>query len=294
MWSHGEGGLTQILFNSSSGSQDAFNHAPFDALAPTYDEDFTYSRIGRAQREAISRELNRTFFPGQRVLEINCGTGIDAVSLAARGVEVLACDISPRMIELARRRAALARRESGLSIPAEFRLLATEEIGRLRNEGLACGFDGAFSNFAGLNCVEDIGRTARDLATLVKPRAPALVCLFGCFCAWEILWYLAQADPTKAFRRLRREACSAELAKGARVRVQYPSIRKLASIFAPAFELKKWRGVGVMVPPTYLESLAARLPRFLETSAKLDRWLGAFPWSRSLADHVLLKFERRA
>ena len=50
---------------------------------------------------AVWRELLRTFHPGQRVLEINCGTGIDAVSLGERGIRVLACDIAPRMIELA-------------------------------------------------------------------------------------------------------------------------------------------------------------------------------------------------
>src|SRR5439155_1758061 len=75
--------------------------APFDAIADTYDESFSDSSIGRAQRRVVWMETDRTFQAGQRILEINCGTGIDALHLAHRGVAVLACDASPRMIAVA-------------------------------------------------------------------------------------------------------------------------------------------------------------------------------------------------
>ena len=78
--------------------------APFDAVADEYDARFTNSLIGRAQRESVWREMDRLFRPGQRVLEINCGTGVDALHLAARGIQVVACDASPEMIAVARRR----------------------------------------------------------------------------------------------------------------------------------------------------------------------------------------------
>ena len=82
----------------------AASTAVFDGIAERYDEIFTESVIGRAQRRAVWRELERMLAPGQRVLEINCGTGVDAMCMAERGVEVDACDISPRMIDVARRR----------------------------------------------------------------------------------------------------------------------------------------------------------------------------------------------
>lgn len=273
--------------------QTGFCEAPFDALASAYDETFTSSRIGRAQRKVITRELDHVFLPGQRVLECNCGTGIDAVHLAGRGVEVLACDSSPRMIESARQRADQARRKSRLRAPATFRVLATEEIGRLQQEGLAGRFDGALSNFAGLNCVADLRRTARDLAVLLKPGAPALLCVFGRFCVWEVLWYLGHGKPSKAFRRLRRTGSVVRLAEGATVWVHYPSVRELVHVFAPEFKLKSWRGVGLTVPPTYLEILTGRFPKLLEIFARLDLKIGFFPLVRGMADHVLLTFERQ-
>jgi len=266
--------------------------APFDALAGTYDDQFTDSLIGRAQRQAVWRELDRVFQPGQRVLEINCGTGIDAVHLASRGVEVLACDAAPRMIEVARERLGRAELASGLGAvlraKVRFEILATEQIGKLHDS--AALFDGALSNFAGLNCVEDLSAVARHLAQLLRPGARAVLCMFGPCCAWEVLWYLVHGKPRKAFRRLHAEGSLARLAEGSTVRVRYFSVRRLAGIFAPEFRLKQWKGVGVAVPPSYVEPLAR--PFLLSLAARADRWLSHCPLLRGMADHVLLTFER--
>src|ERR1700755_1327236 len=76
----------------------------FDQLATRYDDLFTRSLIGRAQRNAVWNVLAQTFQSGDHVLELNCGTGEDAFFLAGKGVSVVACDASEQMIELARKR----------------------------------------------------------------------------------------------------------------------------------------------------------------------------------------------
>lgn len=258
---------------------------PFDAVAATYDETFAHSLIGGAQRRAAWRELDRMFRPGQRVLELNCGTGIDAVHLAERGVEVVACDVSPRMIEVARQR----QRRTAPRARIDFRVLATEEIAELQNEG---PFDGAFSNFAGLNCVLNLPFVASDLARLLKPAAPAVLSFAGRYVAWEILWYLLCGNPRKAFRRLQKGPIAARIAEGVSVDVHYPSVREIGGIFAPEFRLRHWQGVGVAVPPSYLEPHAQRLPRIMAGLQGIDRMAGRCPLVRGLADHVLLTFER--
>src|SRR5215472_9691367 len=78
--------------------------AYWDASAETYEQDFAGTLIGKSRRHTVWSELDHIFHPGQRILELNCGTGIDAVHLAERGIRLLACDISPRMIELSRER----------------------------------------------------------------------------------------------------------------------------------------------------------------------------------------------
>src|SRR5574342_84298 len=103
--------------------------APFDLIARVYDDVFTDSTIGRAQRGIVWNEMDRVFHSGQRILEINCGTGIDALYLASRGVEVVACDSSPGMIARAQQRAA-----SSVGARVRVRCVPTEELNRLAFE----------------------------------------------------------------------------------------------------------------------------------------------------------------
>ena len=118
----------------------------FDAIAARYDQTFTSSIIGRAQRAAVWKELAKTFHPGDHVLEIGCGTGVDACYLAERGVKVVACDPSSQMVEIAARRV----RQCNLQTLVHTSSLRAEEICSLPAEE---SFDGAFSNFGALNCV---------------------------------------------------------------------------------------------------------------------------------------------
>ncbi len=259
--------------------------APFDHVAETYDEVFTDSPIGRAQRGAVWRELDRCFQRGQRILELNCGTGVDAVHLAGLGVEVLACDAAPRMIEIAKRRL----NSPGLGAHVEFRVVATERIAGLEIEG---PFDGAFSNFGGLNCVEDLGAVAHDLGRLLRPGATALLCILGRRAAWEIAWYLGHGNPRKALRRFQRGGTTGWLAERVTVKVYYPSVRAVAGSFSPEFRLLRIKGIGVTVPPSYVGALAQRFPRVLRTLTQIDARVSSLPVLRAMADHILFEFQR--
>jgi hypothetical protein len=109
---------------------------------------------------------------------------------------------------------------------------------------------------------------------------------------WEITWYLAQGNPGKAFRRFRRGGVTAALAEGATVRVYYPSIRLLRRTFTPEFRLVSFKGIGVSVPPSYVEYWANRFPRLFDLSIRADSFLGRSPGLRAFADHILLEFRR--
>ena len=69
-------------------------------------------------------------------------------------------------------------------------------------------------------------------------------------------------------------------------------MRSIRDLFVPEFCLKTIRGIGVAVPPSYLEAWANRLPGVVRLEADADLVLGRCPGIRMLADHVLLRFER--
>src|SRR5579864_5292903 len=102
----------------------------FDAIAESYDSLFTTSLIGRSQRAAVWRKAQTVFRAGDRVLELNCGTGTDALFLASFGIAVTACDASPRMIEQAHKQKTV----EAPSAAVDFRVLSTERLDELPSD----------------------------------------------------------------------------------------------------------------------------------------------------------------
>jgi ubiquinone/menaquinone biosynthesis C-methylase UbiE len=255
--------------------------AAFDRIAQTYDGRFTDSLIGRAQRAAVWKVLTRTFRTRQNILELNCGTGEDAVFLAGQGITVFALDASRQMIARAQQRL----RHNSPQLPIVFSELPTERIGDLRPERQ---FDGAFSNFSGLNCVADLGVVASSLAVLVKQDGCLVLCFSTRFCLIEILYYLAIGEWRKALRRCK--GYSEVTIDDVRFTVYYPTIRQIRRHFKPHFRLRSCTGIGVTVPPSYLEGWARRHPSFFRVLSRLDGRLARLPILRSTGDHVLLSF----
>lgn len=259
--------------------------APFDVVAREYDDTFTSSKIGRAQRNSVWRVLSKAFHPGEHVLEIGCGTGADACFLAERGIYVVACDSSPQMVAVTAKKVA----ERGLQKFVQPQVLPAEDLASFPHARM---FDGAFSDFGALNCVADLKQFVRDLASCVKLDSTVVLCWIGPHCLWETAWYLAHGNRKKAFRRFSRNGVSARIAEGTIVQVRYPTVSQIARTFAPEFRLKSVRGIGVAVPPSYIETWAQRHPRIFERCERADSTLGRIPGLRLLADHVLVTLQR--
>lgn len=257
----------------------------FDRVATEYDEIFTNSSIGRAQRALVHREMQTVFAPGNRMLEINCGTGEDALHFGGQGVEVLACDASAAMIDVCRQKVATA----GNAFRVAFLVCANESLDKLSEFG---PFDGALSNFGGLNCTADLAEVGRQLSFLVRPGGTVFLCIIGRVCAWEIVRYMFAGEWRKAFRRLRSSGTTANIG-GLRIRVHYPSVRHVARAMAPWFRIEDCRGIGIFVPPSSMEPFFQNRPRMLRFLEWLDRLAGGTALA-GVADHMLLRFVREA
>jgi ubiquinone/menaquinone biosynthesis C-methylase UbiE len=269
--------------NAANGVTLAAAATAFDRVAESYDELFTHAAIGRAQRKQVWKELLAAFPRGSRILELNCGTGEDARFLAKEGRSVVACDASAAMISVARRNHEAAGADSTI----QYLQAANEDLGALCFEK---PFDGAFSNFSGLNCLAEFHSFARNLAKLVKPEARVLLCLWSRVCVAEVVWYLMQAQPTKAARRLSKKA-TARLGD-LTISVNYPTVRKLRDSLSPWFQLVSRRAVGLFVPPSYTEPVIARHKHTLACLERLDSLCAGWPILRDAGDHVLLEFVR--
>jgi ubiquinone/menaquinone biosynthesis C-methylase UbiE len=152
--------------------------AAFDLAAASYDSGFGRTAAARVFRHVFQECLLARFRAGARLVDLGCGTGEDAVFLAASGYSVLGVDSSPRMIEAARAKAGRA----GLAPPAlRFEVARAEDV--------AGEFDGAYSNFGALNCC-DLPAVGRALARALRPGSPV------------VLSVMAEASLPKQARRL--------------------------------------------------------------------------------------------
>jgi SAM-dependent methyltransferase len=254
----------------------------FDSVAATFDERFDPWQSVAAQRRAVRAELLSAFKPGSKVLEIGGGTGTDALWLAATGCDVLMTDVSPAMVHRAKTKFS---GHAGLSA----KVAAAGDLGRLGLE--RASFDGAFSNFAALNCIDTLEPLARGLAGLVRPGGTAILVLFGTCCPGEWIVEALRGRPGSMFRRFSRQLTPARLG-GNDFNVRYHRAAELKRAMAPWFDHAGTRGIGVFVPPSAAEPWISRHPRLLSTLEGFDRRLSV-PLA-PLGDHVLHRFVRRA
>ena len=147
--------------------------------------------------------------------------------------------------------------------------------------------DSSLSNFGGLNCVADLDAVIAGLATCLRSRATAVVCVMGPAVPWEWIWYLLHGQPRRAFRRF------AKVTYWRGMPIRYPSIRSMRRLVAPSFEVTRVWALGVLIPPSYAESWARRHPRMLALLARGERRIERWPGAARLADHYVLEITRR-
>jgi SAM-dependent methyltransferase len=135
--------------------------APYDDFAWFYDrywnEEFHTLAFPILERIWLNRLRPQT--PPAHILDVCCGTGYLAGLLTAQGYRVTGLDLSPRMVEFARR-----------NVPAaEFHVA---DAARCRLPG---PFDAAVSTFDSLNhilALADLQAAFRGIAAALRPGAP--------------------------------------------------------------------------------------------------------------------------
>lgn len=251
--------------------------APFSAIAEAYDDSFTATAVGRLQRRIVWHFLEKMEAgPSLRVLEINCGTGEDAVWLARRGCRVLATDAAPEMVEAARQKAVSA------GVEIETRVCAFADLAALPEQD----FDLVFSNFGGLNCVppEELSALWVVLTEKIRPGGRIVAVVMGRFCWWETLYFLLKGRWREAFRRRSKGPVAARLDDQTTVDTWY---------FSPADfpESAAVQAVGFWLPPSYLNPFFEKRPRLLRGLFWLERQCRGRFWALG-ADHFLVSFRK--
>jgi len=256
----------------------------FDRLAPHYDSLATEPLVSRWLRERVRARLAALFMAGDRVLEIGCGTGEDAIWLAQRGVNVTASDVSAAMLDETRRKVQQAGVESAV-------VCQPLDLGTAADWPLAAGsYDGVFSNFGPLNCVGSWSALGAALARAVRPGGRIGLAVMGPVCGWEIGMNLLRGRWRAASRRWHGQAVAQ--IDGVSFAVYYPSPRRLQRDLGRAFQVRNLLGLGVFLPTSEWYEAIGRRPELARTLLTMER-LTAPIWPFSvMGDHYWLELER--
>lgn len=256
---------------------------PFDPIASSYDDTFTQTQIGRLQRRIVWDYLHSWLQenPNAKILELNCGTGEDALWLSQQGAKVLATDYSEEMVEQAHSKL--------IGSDSNAQVCAFDQIETLQNQG---PFDLILSNFGGLNCLppNDFSKFAQDATKLLSPNGHFIAVVMPDFCAWETTYFLAKGKSKKAFRRRSKKPVLANLGSTS-VETWYFSPKKFLSFFS-AFRQINCLPVGIFIPPSYLEPFFQSRPNLLKRLAVWDQKMRHQSRLAKYADHYLIHLQR--
>lgn len=258
----------------------------FDHIAATYDNEFTHGSIGALQRQKVWDYLEKALPDTPlSILELNCGTGEDAVHLAGQGHSVLATDLSKEMIAVARSKAEnMGLNQRTTFIQCDINDIAQADFNRK--------FDLIFSNFGGLNCVDSMSlqNLSKVASRLLKPKGRFIGVIMPAFCFWESIYFLSKLQVKKAFRRAKRGPLLAPINEE-RVETWYYTPTRMKSMFNREFQQVGLTPVGFFLPPSYLENFFRNRQRFLSKLDSMEDKVNTFSHLSNFSDHYLIDLE---
>lgn len=256
----------------------AVDPAAFDPAAAGYD-DVATSDLGLVLRSRVHERISPLVRNGTRVLDLGCGTGLDAQWAADRGAEVVALDASAQMVRYATERLGDAGRV---------------EVGDLDSEewvdGLDKPFDLVLANFGVVNCVGDLGRLGRQIESVLADGGTAVLVPMSRIVPWEQVPALARLNLTMAGRRFGQRLVDSADASTASVR--YYTCRSLIRALGGRWRLVSAHALGWALPTFERRAAVQDRPKLLGALGALDKF-GAGPLGRiGFGDHQVVVVER--
>jgi ubiquinone/menaquinone biosynthesis C-methylase UbiE len=260
--------------------------AAFSRQAPGFDDYDAGNTIIHYKRSRVREHVLRYLPASGDILELNAGTGTDAVWFAERGYRVHATDIAEGMQEKLREKVEV----NGLQERVTSELCSFTALDRLKRRG---PYDLIFSNFAGLNCTAELDAVLRSFSPLLKRGGQVSLVILPGFCAWETMMLFRGKFKT-AFRRIfsGRQGTRSHV-EGHFFRCWYYWPSSVIRSLGTEYELLSLEGLCTIVPPSYIEGFPEKFPRAYRFMKMLEnRWKGRWPW-RAVGDYYIITFRKK-
>jgi ubiquinone/menaquinone biosynthesis C-methylase UbiE len=256
----------------------------FTGQSVIFDEIYSGNTIINYKRTRVRNHVLQYLAPGSNILELNSGTGEDAIFFAQKNHKVHATDISAGMQQELKRKVANADMEAMVTNE----LCSYTKLQQLKDKG---PYDHIFSNFAGLNCTNELDKVLSSFNDLLKPHGTVTLVILPKFCLWETLLIFKGKFRT-AFRRFFSGKGNKAHIDGAYFKCWYYNPSFIINQLKGQFKLLSIEGLCTIVPPSYIEGFAEKHPsiyKFLKL--REDKLKSHWPW-KYIGDYYIISLKK--
>jgi ubiquinone/menaquinone biosynthesis C-methylase UbiE len=257
----------------------------FSKQSAIFDELYSNNIIVQYKRQRVRDHVLQWLKPKSKILELNAGTGDDAIWFAQLGHEVHATDISRGMQQQLIEKVKRSQLESKIT----HELCSFNELDDLHKKG---PYDLVFSNFAGLNCTGELDKVLQSFSPLLNPGGIVTLVILPKFCLWESMMFLRGEFKT-AFRRFFSS-------KGVKAQIEneyftcwYYNPSYVIKNMKDSYEVLSVEGLCTLVPPSYLENFPTKRPSLFNwLKEKESKWKNKWPW-KSIGDYYIISLRKK-
>lgn len=257
----------------------------FTQQSKIFDKLYSKNTIIRYKRERVRNHVQQFLKPESRILELNSGTGEDAIWFAQEGHSVHATDISNGMMNELQQKIRSLRVEDKITTE----ICSFTELKKIINKG---PYDLIFSNFAGLNCTNELDKVLRSFPPLLKSKGIITLVILPKFCLWEFL-LLFKGKFKTAFRRFLSSKGRKAHIEGHYFKCWYYNPSFIIRYLKNEFDVINIEGLCTLVPPSYIENFAEKNPRkYRWLRSKEEKWKTKWLW-KSIGDYYIISLQKK-
>ena len=255
----------------------------FSRQSGIFDSLYAKDAIIQYKRKRVRAYVERFLSPGSKILELNAGTGEDAIYFAGHGHHVHATDISAGMQERLKEKVT----QAGVNVTNE--ICSFTELQHLKQRG---PYDLIFSNFAGLNCTGRLDDVLKELPALLQPGGMITLVILPKFCLWETMLLFKGKFKTATRRFFSKNGVRSHV-EGAYFKCWYYNPSYVVSRLKHSFELVNLEGLCTIVPPSYMHNFAQKHPTLFKfLTSKEDKLKAGWPW-KFVGDYYIITMKKR-
>ena len=250
----------------------------FSRQSSVFDDIYENNPITLIIRQKARNEVLGHISPGDHILELNCGTGIDTMFFAGKGFKVMATDNAGGMLQKLSEKIAGSPKERLVSV----RKCSFNDLTPLHDHR----YDYIFSNFGGLNCTSDLASVLKQVDQLLKPGGHFTFVLMPKICPWEIA-SIFKGRQKVAFRRFKKAGTNAHI-EGVYFKCYYYSPSYFRKHIPVGYARCSLKGMASFMPPPFMDHFPVKYPKLFSMLKHIeDKVCDKFPFNRWCDQYVI-------